>query len=604
MLSNIDYFIVGIYLLFLASMGWIFKRFNKTTNDYFAGGFRMSWWLVGATALITNVSCWLFTGASEIAYDYGWLILAFYFNDLIGFFLAAIYFAPRFRQLRVVTAIDAVRLRFGRVNEQFFNWIQILGAFLQSAVGLVGLSVILSAVFPVNQERVIIVTGSVVLVIALLGGSWGVAGSGFVQFTMLTCMTVLVAVMTLVRIGGVHAFFAQIPADHWQIFRPAGSTKYDWVFIVTGWMASVYWRNNLGVTSKYVAARDSVHARKAALVPVLGYLILPLFWFVPPMAAHTLVPTLVGDYASMSTPEEASYFAVCKLVLPHGLLGLMVATMFSVTMASMDSALNKNAALFVKNFYQSLIRKNASDRELYIAGCIATFVCGVLTIMLATLFTGKGKASLFDLYQYLNAYLWMPVGVTLALAIWVKRTPRWAAWATVLWGVLVSVFMYQAIPTSPMQRLFTPILGERFYHYLVTNPFAATNFIAIPLTTLFFFGTKLFYDPAKHQGYERQVDRFFKRMETPVDFEKEVGNDNSVAQARLLSRVMAVYALLMSLILLIPNSLEGRIGIAACSAAMFGIAGGMRLYVRYLGRASAALRPSPAGADAVTTVRA
>ncbi len=604
MLSNFDYFIVGIYLLFLASMGWIFKRFNKTTNDYFAGGFRMSWWLVGATALITNVSCWLFTGASAFAYKYGWLILAaVYFNDLIGFVLAAIYFAPRFRQLRVVTSIDAVRLRFGRVNEQFFNWIQILGAFLQSAVGLLGLSVILSTVFPVNQERVIIVTGSVVLVIALLGGSWGVAGSGFVQFTMLTCMTILVAVMTLVRIGGVHTFLAQIPADHWQIFKPAGSTQYDWVFIVTGWMASVYWRNNLGVTSKYVAARDSVHARKAALVPVLGYLILPLFWFVPPLAAHTLVPTLATDYATMNTPGEASYFAVCKLVLPHGLLGLMVATMFSVTMASMDLALNKNAALFVKNFYQSLLRKNASDRELYLAGCIATFVCGVFTIVVATLLTGKDKASLFELYQYLNAYLWMPVGVTMALAIWVKRSPRWAAWATVLWGVGVSVFLYNVFPMLEVQRVFAPVLGERFCDYLVTNPFAATNFIGIPLTTLFFLGTKWFYDPTKHRGYERQVDRFFKRMETPVDFEKEVGNDNSLAQAQVLSRVMMVYAVLVSLIVLVPNSLEGRLGIAACAAAMFGIAGGMWLYVRHLGRSVVPPNAPPAEADAVTSAR-
>ena len=199
-----------------------------------------------------------------------------------------------------------------------------------------------------------------------------------------------------------------------------------------------------------------------------------------------------------------------------------------------------------------------------------------MTILAATLLTGRGKASLFDLYLYLNAYLWMPVGVTLALAMWVKHSPRWAAWATVVWGAGVSVFLYNIMPLDAVRHMAEPVFGARLYGYMVGNPFAATNFFTIPLTIAFFLATKLFYDPAKHRGYERQVARFFRRMETPVDFEREVGNDNSRAQALVLSRVMSVYALLVSLILLVPNSMEGRVGVAGCAGAMFAIAGGLR----------------------------
>ena len=38
--SGYDLGIIGAYLLFLASMGWIFRRFNKGSTDYFAGGCR------------------------------------------------------------------------------------------------------------------------------------------------------------------------------------------------------------------------------------------------------------------------------------------------------------------------------------------------------------------------------------------------------------------------------------------------------------------------------------------------------------------------------------------------------------------------------------
>ena len=75
--------------------------------DYLAGGFRMSWWLLGASSFISNFSCWTFTGAANIAYTYGLLVFGVYLIDIVGFIVSAAWFAPRFRQLRLVTAVDA-----------------------------------------------------------------------------------------------------------------------------------------------------------------------------------------------------------------------------------------------------------------------------------------------------------------------------------------------------------------------------------------------------------------------------------------------------------------------------------------------------------------
>ena len=41
----------------------------------------------------------------------------------IGYFIAYLWSAARFRQIRVVTPMDGVRDRFGKANEQFFTWI-------------------------------------------------------------------------------------------------------------------------------------------------------------------------------------------------------------------------------------------------------------------------------------------------------------------------------------------------------------------------------------------------------------------------------------------------------------------------------------------------
>lgn len=577
--SRYDVGIIAMYLLFLASMGWIFRRFNTESKDYFAGGYRQTWWLLGASSFISNFSCWTFTGAAGIAYTYGFLIFGVYCTDVLGFCIAYAWFAPRFRQLRLVTAMDALRLRFGRFNEQFFTWIGFIRSLGFAAVWLIGLSIILSTAFHFPPVPVILVTGVVVIVIALLGGNWAVAASDFIQLLVLMSITIVVGVMTLVKIGGVGAFLAQIPATHFEVLRPAGSIPYDWLYLVTYLLSAVYDRNDIQRAAKYIPAKDSKHARRSTLIPLFGYMIMPLFWFIPPLAAFTLAPNLM-EQNLMNNPSEASYIAVCLAVLPQGLIGLMIAAMFSATIASMDVALNKNAGFFVKNFYQPVLRKHATDRELFVAGEISTVVFGVLVVGLAMSVVMGSKISLFDAFLYLNAYLGLPLSIPMFLGMLIKKVPRWAGWGTTLFGVGVTVLLYDFLPTVWGRELFAPWLGETAYHYAITNRFVMTNMVGVPLIMLFFVATKLLYREPAGSAFERDSAEFFRRMETPVDFEKEVGGDNTAAQAGLLGRIAYLYGAFIVALVLIPNSFGDRIGIFACALIPLAVGLGLRRYAR------------------------
>jgi Na+/proline symporter len=577
--SGYDYGIIVIYLVFLASMGWIFRRFTRGSKDYFAGGFRMTWWLLGASSFISNFSCWTFTGAAGIAYTYGFLIFGVYLTDVLGFWLSYAWFAQRFRQLRMVTAMDALRLRFGRFNEQFFTWIGFIRSLGFAAVWLVGLSIILSTAFHFPPVPVILVTGVVVVVIALVGGNWAVAASDFIQLLVLMSITIVVGVMTLIKVGGISAFLHQIPADHWKVLRPAGSIPYDWLYMVTALFSAIYDRNDIQRAAKYIPAKDSRHARRSALVPLFGYLIMPIFWFIPPLAAFTLAPHLM-EQKLMNNPGEASYIAVCLVVLPQGLIGLMIAAMFSATIASMDVALNKNAGFFVKNFYQPLLRRKAGDHELVRAGEISTVVFGVLIIGLAMSVVVGSKISLFDAFLYLNAYLGLPLSIPMFLGMLIKRVPRWAGWGTSMFGILVTVFLYDFLPTAAGHALVAPWLGESAYQYAITNRFVMTNMVGVPLIMLFFWATKLLYREPAGSVFERDSAEFFKRMETPIDFEKEVGGDNTAAQAGLLGRIAYLYGAFIVALVLIPNTFADRVGIFSCALIPLGVGLGLRRYSR------------------------
>lgn len=586
MLTNFDYIAIMFYFLFTVSLGFVFKRLNVGGTDYFAGGRKMNWWLLGASSFISNFSAWSFTGAAGMAYSFGVIVFSITILDVIGFVVSYFWFAGRFRRLRLVTAMDAVRLRFGRGNEQLFTWLQVITSFFGGAVWLVGLSILVSSSFNLPQVPVIVFCTVTITVMTLLGGKWAVSGSDFVQTVLLSSLSIVVAVLTLRQIGGIAALVEQIPEGNLVFFRPLGSVKYDWLYMVAilGW--GIYQKNSiLFGAAKYIAAKDDKHAQKSVLVPLIGYCLLPICWFLPAMAATTLVPDLMERYASFSNPAEASYIAVCLEVLPQGLLGLMIAGLFAATMSSMDTSLNINAGFLVKNFYQPVFRKNASESEQLKAGHIATLLCGAVMMSLAILLVKRGEISLFDAYLYLNGYMGVPLTVALFMSLFIRKTPAWSAWTTVLIGILSTIAIYDVAPAPTAQDWIARVFGEGFASYIVTNKFTFTYLITLPLCSIYFFCTRFFYRQNKHnQQCRKDLLEFFRRLETPVDFETEVGNDNTAQQARIMGTLSSVYGGFIGLCTLIPNPLSGRMAIAFCSATLFGVGLALLRYAKRLNK--------------------
>jgi len=60
-----EYLVIAAYFLLVIGIGFTFKNMaKKSTSDYFRGGGRMLWWMVGSTAFMMQFSAWTFTGAA------------------------------------------------------------------------------------------------------------------------------------------------------------------------------------------------------------------------------------------------------------------------------------------------------------------------------------------------------------------------------------------------------------------------------------------------------------------------------------------------------------------------------------------------------------
>src|SRR5260370_14355673 len=110
--------------------------------------------------------------------------------------------------MRVITWMEAVRLRYGPFTEQFYTWIKLPLLLFFAGVGLNAIGVFMSAVFKMDMNTMLIVLGAVVTLVAFAGGSWAVLASDFVQAFLIVTITVCTAVMVLAlpQIGGFRRF--------------------------------------------------------------------------------------------------------------------------------------------------------------------------------------------------------------------------------------------------------------------------------------------------------------------------------------------------------------------------------------------------------------
>ena len=113
------------------------------------------------------------------------------------------------------------------------------------------------------------------------------------------------------------------------------------------------------------------------------FLVGAFLWFIPPMVVRVIYPDLRQLWPSLANPAEGAYAVASLTWLPHGLIGVMLAAMFSATMANLSAQFNLKSAILTKDLYQALLRQDAGNRELLVVGWISTFLVGVGTTLIA-----------------------------------------------------------------------------------------------------------------------------------------------------------------------------------------------------------------------------
>lgn len=545
-----EYIVIAVYLLLLLGIGFVFRKFNSNVSDYFRSGCRGTWWLVGASSFMAGISAYTFTGAAGVAYQAGWSVMIIYMAGALGFLVNYLWFAVRFRQMRATTAPDVIRSRYNKSTEQFYSWFTLPLGIIATGLTLYSLAIFSSAIFGFRVDYVIVVLGLIVLIYSVTGGSWAIMATDFIQCLIMFVMTLLLTVLCLYKLGGFGGLLEQIntqglSSDYSMINDPERfSRSFTWIWAIAMFLRQSFMANTLESAPRYFSVKDGKEAKKAALLGMVLMLIGSCIWFIPPMTARIFFSTAV-EGMNISKPAESAFAVTCMNLLPPGMIGLMVVAMFAASMSTMDTGLNKNAAIFIKNIYPALknifkFRDLAPKKMLFMSQIFSSIfgICGILCAITFAAITGLGQ---FELVLLVGALLGIPMAVPLFWGIIIKKTPQWAAACSITFGFAASLTAY---------------FSEDLFGFKMA--YQDNVFFIMAVSSLGFFISMLF-TKYNSNAYNKKVDDFFTKMSTPVDFEKEIGQANDLSQLKIIGIFTLLIGLFIALLMIPAKDILGII---------------------------------------------
>jgi Na+/proline symporter len=322
------------------------------------------------------------------------------------------------------------------------------------------------------------------------------------------------------RVGGVSGLIHSLPP---QMKAIQVTGEFGWIYIISWTIMVSFGYNTSAMAQRYFSVDNEASARKVALLCCVLFLVGAFLWFIPPMAMRVLYPDLHSLWPSLANPSEGSYAVASLTLLPHGLIGVMLAAMFSATMATLSAQFNLKAAILTKDLYQELFRKDANDRELLVVGWLMTFLVGASTTVIAAIIA-RGGFSVFQVMLTFNTLMSLAYGPPALLGLAVRRTPPWSGLASFAVGLILG------------------ILGAFVYNWSLIQQV----FYILPSSVGVFFLSMLF-----DHGDTPGRARLFKNLNAPIDVSTELKDvpDFTVPVFRFLSATISFIGLLSLLLL-------------------------------------------------------
>jgi len=478
-LVTLDWLVVALYGAVALAVGLIFaRRAGEGITEFFLSGRKAPWWLLGTSMVATTFS----TDTPNLVTDMvrtggvsqNWLWWAFLITGMCTVF----FYAKLWRRSRAFTDIGFYELRYSGPIAAFLRGFRALylGVFfnvmIMAAVTLAAIK-IGGVLLGVDKYTTVLIAGTVTVIYSATSGLWGVVVTDLLLFAIAMVGSLAAAFYAVARpeVGGLTGLISHPALQGKLSLLPDFS---DWrvaipVFVIpiaVQWWATWYPGAEPGgggyVAQRMLAARSESEAMKATLwFNIAHYALRPWPWIVVALASLVVYPNLEAitarfpDLDPSIVRNDLAYPAML-VFLPHGLLGLVVASLAAAYMSTISTHLNWGASYIVDDFYKRFIAPDRNDRHYVQIARLST----VLLIILAALVSLwlENALQAFQILLQIGA----GTGLIFLLRWFWWRINAYSELAAMLISFLVAVylqFVHPALGFEPLHPSLALVLG-------------------------------------------------------------------------------------------------------------------------------------------------
>ena len=371
-LTDLDYLIVCTYLIGVTLAGSLVAGKQKSYHDYFLGGKKLSWWLVGFSIVASETSTLTFISIPGMAYSGNMYFLQVAFGYFIGRLLVSIIFIPSYYKGNLETAYDFIGKRFGIPLRKFTSSVFIITRVLASGVRLFATAIPLHLMTGFDYPTSILIIGICTLIYTYIGGLKAVVTMDVVQLFIYLSGAVISMIIIINALPGgwsdvLKYAHTEIPSKmaifntkHYESFIQFLSSPYTLLGGILGgtFLTMASHGTDQLLVQRLLGCSSKKESQKALMLDAAIIVIQFAFFLILGICLYAFYDGRSYIELGLASSDEVFPKFIVEN-LPTGITGLVLAGVFASAMGSLSSSISSLAS----STYLDLFRSSSNSSQ-------------------------------------------------------------------------------------------------------------------------------------------------------------------------------------------------------------------------------------------------
>src|SRR5436853_2228946 len=464
-LELIDGAILVVYFGFVLGIGFVLKRYMRTSSDFFLSGRLIPTWVAGLAFLSANLGAQEVIGMAASGAKYGIMTSHFYWVGAIpAMVFVAVFMMPFYYGSKARSVPEYLKLRFDEKTRALNAMTFAVMTVFSSGISMYAMALLLNLILGWDFNVSVWLSAIIVLLYISLGGLTSAIYNEVMQFFLIVAGFAPLVFLGLRDVGGWSGLQMRLGEVATAQHFAAGAFSHSWTFMGDAadnpmgveWPAMLmglgfvlsfgYWCTDFLVIQRAMAAKSMGAARRTPLVAAVPKMLFPFLVILPGMIAIALTQRQgASGFALPGKPDGSlNYDLVIPLMLRHyfpsGILGLGLTALMASFMPGMAGNVTAFNTVWTYDIYQAYLRPKARDSTLLWMGRAATVV-GIAVSVAAAYFAAHFN-NIMDLLQLVFAFVNAPLFATFLLGMFWRRTTGHGAFTGLISGTVAAALTH------------------------------------------------------------------------------------------------------------------------------------------------------------------